>query len=419
MAKYPDIAAKFKVAAPKPGANPTVATGPAPAATTPSIPATRGDAGTENAVAQINAAFKKLGVSSAIDANGAITPEAIQAIKKEQQASPNLKAADIINKILTGEPATTNEDALSGLLKLLGKTTAGATDNVATTAAKTTAGAADNVAPTATKAADNVAGAAEKTAVSTEAKIGAGFDDAQGTHWVKRAGYWEPVSGPLKGMANQVGAKKKPEMFAKLEAEYAEKTGTNVAKAAGATDDVAKAAGATDDAAKATAQADELAKSQGVVLTQGEKTVIASAGKNSTKVSRVLVKAKKAGGRVAQFMKDHKFLTLMAALAIAGYVLTDDGDLDTDVTPTSGPTPGPTPNKPEGEQGGKDSAETIELNKLLARLRDGWPTDDETKATIEAAKAVGSKVELPLAAPAASNATVDTTKGPNMAQVNK
>ena len=210
-------------------------------------------------------------------------------------------------------------------------------------------------------------------------------------------------------------------MFAKIEAEYAEKTGTNIAKAAGATDDVAKAAGATDDAAKATAQADEIAKAEGVALTQGEKTVIAATGKNSTKVSRALVKAKKAGGRVAQFMKDHKFLTLMAALAIAGYVLTDDGDLDTDVTPTPGPgpTPGPTPNKPEDEQGGKDSAETIELNKLLARLRDGWPTDDETKATIEAAKAVGGKVDLPAAAPAASNATVDTTKGPNMAQVNK
>lgn len=414
MAKYPDIAAKFKVTSAKP-VTPAV-TAPA----TPTIPTTRGDAGTDAAVAQINAAFKKLGVT-AIDANGAITPEAIQAIKKATQQSPGSKDADIISKILSGGTTQpTNEDALSGLLKLLGKTTAGATDNVATTAAKTTAGAADNVATTATKtagAADNVAGAAEKTAAAAEAKIGAGFTDDAGTAWMKRAGYWEPVSGPLKGMKNQVGMKSNPGMYAKLEAEFAEKTGTRVA---GAGDNVAKAAGATDDAAKATAQADEIAKAEGVVLTSGEKTVIAATGKNSTKVSRALVKAKKAGGRVVQFMKDHKFLTLMAALAIAGYVFTDDGDIDTDVTPVNPNTP-TTPTKPEDEQGGKDSAETIELNKLLAQLRDGWPTDEETKATLEAAKAVGGKVDAPanIAKPVPSNATADTTKGPNMAQVNK
>jgi len=414
MAKYPDIAAKFKVtpaATPAKPVTPTVT----PAAT-PTIPTTRGDAGTDAAVAEINAAFKKLGVT-AIDANGAFTPEAIQAVKKATQQSPNSKDADIINKILSGGATqATNEDALGGLLKLLGKTTTGAADNVASAAAKTTANAADNVAT----AANKTAGAVEKTAAAAEAKIGAGFTDDAGTAWMKRAGYWEPVAGPLKGMKNQVGMKSNPGMYAKIEAEFAEKTGTKVA---GAGDDVAKAAGATDDAAKATAQADEIAKAEGVALSQGEKTVIAATGKNSTKVSRALVKAKKAGGRVVQFMKDHKFLTLMAALAIGGYLFNDDGDIDSDVSgggagAAGGPT---TPTKPEGEQGGKDSAETIELNKLLAQLRDGWPTDEETKATLEAAKAVGGKVDAPtdVAKPAPSNATVDTTKGPNMGQVNK
>lgn len=409
MAKYPDIAAKFKVTGQKP-ATPTTPTTATPA--TPAIPATRGDAGTDAAVAEINAAFKKLGVT-AIDANGAFTPEAIQAVKKATQQSPNSKDADIINKILSGGATqATNEDKLSGLLKLLGQTTTGAADNVASAAAKTTAGAADNVAT----AANKTAGAVEKTAAAAEAKIGAGFTDDAGTAWMKRAGYWEPVAGPLKGMKNQVGMKSNPGMYAKIEAEFAEKTGTKVA---GAGDDVAKAAGATDDAAKATAQADEIAKAEGVALTPAEKTVIVATGKNASKVSRVLAKTKKVGGRAVQFMKDHKFLTLMAALAIAGYLFNSDGDIDSEVAGGGNSSGNTTADKPEGEQGGKESAESIELNKLLAQLRDGWPTDEETKATLEAAKAVGGKVDAPVTAPAATNATADTTKGPDMGQVNK
>jgi hypothetical protein len=152
------------------------------------------------------------------------------------------------------------------------------------------------------------------------------------------------------------------------------KTGDDAAKVvAGKTDDAAKVvAGKTDDAvSKLTSQA---AKGEGLLYNVG-----------------------KLGGRFVRLIKNNKFVSLLAALAALGialYAANKDDKVDPvnpmPVDPNKVDPNKVDPNKvdPNAEENKRKLAD---LEKLLAQLYGGWPTDPETAETIKAGVAAGAK----------------------------
>jgi hypothetical protein len=101
----------------------------------------------------------------------------------------------------------------------------------------------------------------------------------------------------------------------------------------------------------------------------------------------------KLGGKFTQLVKNNKFLSLLAALAalgIAVYLLGRDST-DTNTDKPNGPN-GPVQPQPATDAKEEERKRQLaELEKLLARLNDGWPTDPETAEAIKAAVAIGAK----------------------------
>lgn len=108
----------------------------------------------------------------------------------------------------------------------------------------------------------------------------------------------------------------------------------------------------------------------------------------SPKIAAGLAKAKAAGGKVLGFMKNNKFLTAVAALALFGYTFSPDGNL-------SGAGTG------GGAGGGATGQSTkpteipeiAQLKELLKQLNDAYPADDETAQANAAAAEVGVKLD--------------------------
>ncbi len=159
---------------------------------------------------------------------------------------------------------------------------------------------------------------------------------------------------------------------------------------AGGADDAARAAaGSADDAARAAAGgADDVARAA--------ETVARAGGDDAAK--GLLYKLGYMGGRFARLIKNNKFLALLIALAGLGYYLITrpNTDTTTDTTTDVNPFPGPRPNPNTDNNNEEDKKKEEErkrnldeLNKLLKRLYDGWPTDPETAETISAGVAVG------------------------------
>lgn len=192
-------------------------------------------------------------------------------------------------------------------------------------------------------------------------------------------------------LAKEIEAKGPTSAVAKTDA-----AATNVATK---TDDAAKAvAGKTDDAAKAVATKTDDAVSK---LTS-----------QAAKGEGLLYNVGKLGGRFVRLVKNNKFVSLLAALAALGivlYVANKDDKVDPvnpqPVVPVDGKCPtgyklskdGKTCEKDTGPTPGPDAKEEerkrqlADLEKLLAQLYGGWPTDPETAETIKAAVAIGAK----------------------------
>ena len=194
-----------------------------------------------------------------------------------------------------------------------------------------------------------------------------------------------------------------------------QRIGGAVDNAAGAADNAAgavdNAAGAVDNAAGAGSRvAGAVDNAAGAV-----DNVAAAAGKSL--LYKTTYALGKLGGRFTRLVKNNKFLSLLAALTalgIAVYLLGKD-DPDTPpgpvqpqpVVPVNGKCPegyklskdgktcekdtGPTPTPVVDPKEEERKRQLAELEKLLARLNDGWPTDPETAETIKAAVAIGAK----------------------------
>jgi hypothetical protein len=171
---------------------------------------------------------------------------------------------------------------------------------------------------------------------------------------------------------------------------------TNVATKA---DDAAKVvAGKTDDAAKAVAtKTDDAAK----VVAGKTDDAVSKLTSQAAKGEGLLYNVGKLGGRFVRLIKNNKFVSLLAALAALGiilYVANKDDKVDPNkvdpnkVDPNKvNPQPVPVdPNKvdPKEEERKRQLAD---LEKLLAQLYGGWPTDPETAETIRAGIAAGAK----------------------------
>ena len=170
----------------------------------------------------------------------------------------------------------------------------------------------------------------------------------------------------------------------------------NVAPAA------ARAASGADNAAGGVANAADTAAAAGANVAGDAASAAANVADNVVPAASrsLLYKTTyalgKLGGKFTRLVKNNKFLSLLAALAALGvavYLLGQDSDDTTTdkpnapVQPQPAPVPAPAPDPKEEER----KRQLAELEKLLARLNDGWPTDPETAEAIKAAVAIGAK----------------------------
>lgn len=120
---------------------------------------------------------------------------------------------------------------------------------------------------------------------------------------------------------------------------------------------------------------------------------------DAAKGEGILYKVGKLGGRFARLIKNNKFLSLLAVLAALGiglYVANKDDKDDVTTQPSTTTTTTTTPStttttQPGGKEEEENKRKLADLEKLLAQLYGGWPTDPETAETIKAAVAVGAK----------------------------
>jgi hypothetical protein len=114
---------------------------------------------------------------------------------------------------------------------------------------------------------------------------------------------------------------------------------------------------------------------------------------DAAKGQGLLYNVGKLGGRFVRLVKNNKFLSILAVLAALGiglYLANKD-----DSKPNDGPGgpggPGVTPQPAVDPQAEERKRQLLDLEKLLAQLYGGWPTDAETAETIKAAVAAGAK----------------------------
>ena len=205
-------------------------------------------------------------------------------------------------------------------------------------------------------------------------------------------------------MAKEIEARGPASAVAKTDA-----AASNVAKTA---DDAAGAVAKTaDDAAGAVAKtADDAAK----VVPKVADDAVSKLTSQAAKGEGLLYNVGKLGGRFVRLVKNNKFVSLLAALAALGialYVANKDNKVDPvnthPVVPVdgkcpagyklskdgktcekdTGPAPGPAVDPKEEER----KRQLADLEKLLAQLYGGWPTDPETAETIKAGIAAGAK----------------------------
>jgi len=117
---------------------------------------------------------------------------------------------------------------------------------------------------------------------------------------------------------------------------------------------------------------------------------------DAAKGEGLLYQVGKLGGRFVRFIKNNKFLTLLALLAAYGIykIVTTDKPVEPQPGPGPGPgpAPGPAPVQPQVDPKEEErKRQLLDLEKLLAQLYGGWPTDPETAETIKAAVAAGAK----------------------------
>ncbi len=106
------------------------------------------------------------------------------------------------------------------------------------------------------------------------------------------------------------------------------------------------------------------------------------------------------GGRFVRLLKNPKFLAILAVLAGLGIYLATRDNKDDSVTPMPvdpnnrvdpAPAPAPAPAPGPDAKDEERKKQLADLEKLLAQLVGGWPTDPETAETVQAAVAVGAK----------------------------
>jgi len=179
---------------------------------------------------------------------------------------------------------------------------------------------------------------------------------------------------------------------------------SNVAKTDAAASNVAKTA---DDAAGAVAKtADDAAK----VVPKVADDAVSKLTSQAAKGEGLLYNVGKLGGRFVRLVKNNKFVSLLAALAALGialYVANKDNKVDPvdtqPVVPVDGKCPAGYKLSKDGKTCEKDTGPAVDpkeeerkrqladLEKLLAQLYGGWPTDPETAETIKAGIAAGAK----------------------------
>ena len=208
----------------------------------------------------------------------------------------------------------------------------------------------------------------------------------------------EPLASKAASAAELRAARKMAkEIEARGPASAVAKTGDDAASAVAKTDTAASNVAKTgDDAAKAVAKTGDDAVSK---LTS-----------QAAKGEGLLYNVGKLGGRFVRLVKNNKFVSLLAALAALGialYVANKDDKVDPvnpmPVVPVDGKCPAGYKLSKDGKTCEKDTGPAVDpnaeenkrkladLEKLLAQLYGGWPTDPETAETIKAGIAAGAK----------------------------
>jgi hypothetical protein len=159
-----------------------------------------------------------------------------------------------------------------------------------------------------------------------------------------------------------------------------------------------KVGGKTAAVQRTTAAVDDMVR--GGVKARADDAAASVAGSAGSKVATTAATAEnvqKLGGRFTNLVRNNKFLALLAALTAAGIIMnltagTDDPKKPDGPVGPVGPVTNPVQPQPAVDpQEEERKRQLTDLERLLARLHGGWPTDAETAETIKAAVAVGAK----------------------------
>jgi hypothetical protein len=148
------------------------------------------------------------------------------------------------------------------------------------------------------------------------------------------------------------------------------------------------------NAEKAVASGEKAVASGEKVVPKVADDAVAKLSADAAKGEGLLYQVGKLGGRFVRLIKNNKFLALLAALAALGIILyvankDDPTKIDpTKIDPSKVDPVKPQPVDPKEEE---RKRQLLDLEKLLAQLYGGWPTDAETAETIKTAVAAGAK----------------------------
>jgi hypothetical protein len=328
-----------------------------------------------------------LQVASALGIEGAVAEsKELQDIRRLAGTEQLDELWELVPKVagMAGRGIETGWNALKGLL---GGTAAA--DTAAARTATTSATDAAAAARTATNAAD--------TLPNVLRQGGKTYDKVGNTYKVR--GGSEVVS--VDDMAIRLGRADGRLSPGGTRVAAQDAASANAARRTGAATDAMARAGNAERAAGGTVAGAE--RAAGGTVAGAERAAGAVVGAERAAVAlpgaatRIVNSVKALGGKFVNLLKNNRFLTLIAVLGAIGLVTSGgSSSTTTTTTDTNGPvSPHPAVDQKEEERKRQEEEERkrqlLDLEKLLARLYGGWPTDAETAETIKAAVAAGAK----------------------------
>jgi hypothetical protein len=388
----PTAAATATAAAPTTAAASTTAAAPA---TTAAAPATTAAAPTAAMIAKVKAEVANMGLTP----GSKISDEQLLALAQKLGINVANESKDLNDiRRLSGLPPLEEVWGAGGnALRTGWNTLRGAFSSGGDDAARAASGVANDAATaarTGTSTATTATGRASQSVGTTARFGGKTWDYVPGTNSYKVRGGSEVMSAD--DMALRLGR--------------ADGRLSPGGVRPGATDTIRANAGrrlgqATDDMARA-GQAE-----RGLAAGAGSVDDLARVGASS----RIATTLRAAGGRFVNLLKNNRFLALIGILGAIG-ITAMVNDSNDEPVPDTPDTPPPPPNEPtttttttvtppvvppvttqpdpKEEERKRQEEERKrmlgDLNKLLAQLYGGWPTDDETAKTIADAVAIGA-----------------------------